>query len=212
MDRQGAEVVIEGAEGQRTGNVVRVRVSWGNDVECVYWVDVEHGAVPTRYRTVGRVNQVVWEYVQDDIRWTARGWLPHRWLSVCGDLSPSGEVTLSRADEVVLLETDLEHRPDRSLFRIELPEKYGRKGMNVIEEDRGLVLEPRQVWTLDDFSPRVLSRARRMRGAGTAAAAPMLPGPVEARSVWPLILFGVGAACLAGAAAIGYRRRRRHAA
>jgi hypothetical protein len=151
---------LEGAE------VVKLRVEDpSGDLRVTYWVDLQHGAIPIRYRVLRWIPHasatVLLVFHNDDVRWVGRGWLPFRSSTAQGTVNKGGDLAPMFVREVVVEEADFSKRPSPESFALEFSQETG-----LADSDRRLGFGVRRVWTLKDFSPAARARARPIGQGG----------------------------------------------
>jgi hypothetical protein len=209
-DGTGKAALVSVDEAARLNGVAVVKLVIDDPVgrkHWTFWVDLEHGAIPLQCQVLAFIPHAKLtqcdQYNYDDIRWVGKGWLPFRYSYATGPLSADGaSIDNLFVREVVVEHADFERPPDRAMFRLEFPEEYG-----ITDSDRRLQYGKRRVWDASYFSRAARARAPSL---GPVSLGPS-PPVSEARGAprgWPIVLVVTGAALLAAAGTIVFKRRR----
>jgi len=162
-----------------------------------YRVDLAHGAISRSFQTFSKSSGPEFEEFYDDLRRVGnKGWVPFRYTIRFG---------WGLTKQLVITETDFDHPPDQSAFRLEFPE-----AIPMINTDGFLRYDPQKVWSLDRLPSPSAPGTRRIPPGSAAphSLPPVLPGVREPLPPWalPSLVFGVALLLLA---ATTYWRRRR---
>jgi hypothetical protein len=165
---------------------------------------LEHGAIPLRIREdLGNDERSIQLDFSDIHRVGDRGWIPFRQLTFIGILPPGGRPRVESVREIVIQKADFEHRPDRSVFVLELPE-----ARTIVNGSTFRKHPARKVWDLEALSPAAAAQAQPITVAASAAE-PVMPGEREPTPTWAIPLMILGAVLVLITSLLAYRRWRR---
>jgi hypothetical protein len=187
-----AELDFDSALDHR--KVCRFALTWENG-KSTFWIDVARGSVPLRVLDHYNTENQDYIYEFSDVEQVPNGgWLPRRMLKI----SDQG----AQVERIVLTETDAEHRPPPSAFRLDFP-----KPTEVQDRVKNIVYRGQKSFSLLNPANPQSSATRPMHSPGYVPPSE-LPGEIEAGHSWGVIA-GVGGIVLTMAAGIVFLMRRR---